>query len=571
MDSSAAHYNKTTAKPKVSSDETYQAIDWVHSPSSMTESILPSESAGKLSKSFQASSARVSDLILRNFQYHEPDDSQLAQYQALRDRRSRSLENIARAGNLRWLILLLSCFIMFGNYYAYDNPSALNRQLGLWMADGNDAVFEYKLSLLYTVYSAPNVILPFFIGKALDRLSSRYFLIGLSLAVCLGQSVFAIGIAIRSWPIMFLGRFIFGLGGESLAVAQSRLVTEWFMGHELSLALGLNLSIARIGTVVNNNMSPRVAYESSVTGAALTGLFACLFSLICTLVCILCDIWYRPEGSVASDLEDPTDESTFMLSRESLKQDLRRDTHLHPAFWLLMLVNFTSYGAVLCFNNVASAYLQARYYPNSVLAANWAMSLPDTLAIFLVPLLGLLVDSTGNKLNTVIVGQIALSIGHFTLSLGKEGQSAPFLPLSFLGIGYSTLLAIWSCVPSLAGTLKQATAYGFLTAGTNFSVTILPLAVAACITSDQSYFKAGMFFSSLGAMGCLFIGCIYYLNSRLGLGLNSTRNAAHSEQSRVIVTAQGDSSRQDFQSFRSSSIKRNQIFDIFCVEKGKLC
>lgn len=30
---------------------------------------------------------------------------------------------------VRWLVLLLSCLLMIGNYYCFDNPSALKSQL----------------------------------------------------------------------------------------------------------------------------------------------------------------------------------------------------------------------------------------------------------------------------------------------------------------------------------------------------------------------------------------------------------------------------------------------------------
>lgn len=30
---------------------------------------------------------------------------------------------------LRWLVLALSCFLLMGNYYCYDNPAALKSQL----------------------------------------------------------------------------------------------------------------------------------------------------------------------------------------------------------------------------------------------------------------------------------------------------------------------------------------------------------------------------------------------------------------------------------------------------------
>jgi nitrate/nitrite transporter NarK len=446
---------------------------------------------------------------------------------------------INRAGRMRWIILALSCFIMFGNYYAFDNPSALNRQLRAWMPHTSNAEFEYRLSSLYTIYSAPNIFLPFLVGRALDRLGSRSFLIALSILVCAGQLIFALGATVKSWPWMMIGRLIFGLGGESLAVAQSRLVTEWFLGRELGLAIGLNLSIARIGTVVNNNISPRIAHDrlgagGGVPGACWAGLISCLFSFACTLACIYLDALYRPveQISAAEDLEDkaaaaavntPLTKYIKLFGGGSLATN---SSFIHPSFYLIVLLNFTSYGAVLCFNNVASAYLQERYFPAQLLKANLAMSIPDSTAIFLVPLIGWIVDRSGFKLATIAVGQGTLMLGHWLLSVGLHPES-PIFPLLLLGVGYSTLLALWSCVPFLAGSRKQATSYGFLTASSNFSVTVLPTAVAAFINADASFAAAGAFFAALGALGCLLCGAVWWLNGKWSLGLNCAKFPAH--------------------------------------------
>lgn len=442
-----------------------------------------------------------------------------------------SRDYLQKAGHLRWLILALSCFIMFGNYYAIDNPSALNRQLKSWMADTSDAEFEYHLNLLYTVYSAPNIILPFIVGRSLDRYGSRSFLAGLSLLMCLGQTIFSLGVAGKSWMWMMIGRLVFGLGGESLAVAQSRLVTEWFLGKELGLAIGLNLSVARIGTVFNNNASPRIAKasDSGVAGACWIGLSTCLFSLGCTLVCIFIDGIYRPNGSAqdsilihefkrSEGLEDAPPDNIAALDND--------ESFIHPAFYFLLFLTFSSYGAVLCFNTVASAYLQERYFPGDILRANWAMSIPDSAAIFLVPLIGCIVDRSGWKLSTIIVGQTALGFGHLWLAFSKF-PSTPYGALLILGIGYSTLLAIWSCVPYLVGLRRQATAYGFLASSTNLSSTLLPIFVATFVNADKTYLLVGIFFSLLGASGLLICLKVSSINNSEALLLNSERAPSH--------------------------------------------
>ena len=53
----------------------------------------------------------------------------------------------------------------------------------------------------------------------MDKFGTRRFVFFLSSCVVLGQFVFALGVSLKMYPIMHTGRFIFGIGGESLAVA----------------------------------------------------------------------------------------------------------------------------------------------------------------------------------------------------------------------------------------------------------------------------------------------------------------------------------------------------------------
>ena len=52
---------------------------------------------------------------------------------------------------------------------------------------------------------------------------------------------------------MYVGRVIFGIGGESLAVAQNAYAVAWFIGKELNLVFGLQLSIARVVSFIDRN------------------------------------------------------------------------------------------------------------------------------------------------------------------------------------------------------------------------------------------------------------------------------------------------------------------------------
>jgi hypothetical protein len=52
----------------------------------------------------------------------------------------------------------------------------------------------------------------------------------------LGQTVLYVGSMMESFKLMILGRFIFGLGGESISITSNLILVNWFAGKELSLA-----------------------------------------------------------------------------------------------------------------------------------------------------------------------------------------------------------------------------------------------------------------------------------------------------------------------------------------------
>ena len=57
---------------------------------------------------------------------------------------------------------------------------------------------------------------------------------------------------------MVLGRCVFGVGMSSMIFAQVAFITEWFIGKNLNLALGVVSSLPLFGTVANASFTPRI-------------------------------------------------------------------------------------------------------------------------------------------------------------------------------------------------------------------------------------------------------------------------------------------------------------------------
>jgi MFS family permease len=140
---------------------------------------------------------------------------------------------------------------MVGSNFCYDNPGPLETQL-----EDQMKIDSTHFSLLYTVYSLPNMILPLLGGILLDSIGVRMGLIFFCAVLTCGQLIFCLGGYAVNYDEMLAGRVVFGMGGESMQVAQSSIISLWFKGKELAFALGLNLSIARLGSVINGVIVP---------------------------------------------------------------------------------------------------------------------------------------------------------------------------------------------------------------------------------------------------------------------------------------------------------------------------
>src|SRR5688500_6710203 len=155
----------------------------------------------------------------------------------------------------RWAALIAISIAMFGNYYVYDSvaPVAdlLQRQLGFT---------DTQLGTLNAIYSLPNIVMVFIGGIIVDRFGTRLSTLLFSIISLVGALLTAIA---PTFPTMAFGRLIFGLGAESMIVAITVAIGQWFVGRQLGFAFGVNLSIARAGSY-SADMSPtwfRSLYE----------------------------------------------------------------------------------------------------------------------------------------------------------------------------------------------------------------------------------------------------------------------------------------------------------------------
>ena len=256
--------------------------------------------------------------------------------------------------------------------------------------------FEFYFNMLFSIYSIPNTLLPFFGGACVDRVGSSRSLISFGLLTLAGQLLVAVGGVARSWPIMLAGRFVYGLGGENVCVASSTVLNEWFDGGEVALAFAISLALGRLGSVVNNVVSPAAANTISTSAAFAVGAMINFIALTASIaigyvekrerkrssrraisdmlnVSLLAeaDMEEEPEGNnvsgagnslISEGIKIVGEDTTHYFDDDDEQIHLSSMCSFGPLFWLLSLSCMVVYGCVLPFNNVASGLLLERNY-----------------------------------------------------------------------------------------------------------------------------------------------------------------------------------------------------------------
>ncbi|MBN3295714.1 MFSD1 protein, partial [Amia calva] len=376
-----------------------------------------------------------------------------------------------------------------------------------------------KFMQLYAWYSWPNVILCFLGGFLIDRVFGiRLGTVIFSLFVCGGQVIFATGALLNMFWLMEFGRFVFGIGGESLAVAQNTYAVSWFKGKELNLVFGLQLSMARLGSTVNMNImgwiysriQGLVGFPGYTTlGITLMiGSATCIFSLICALILGFLDkraerILNKEQGKTGEVIK-LTDVKDFSLS-----------------LWLIFIICVGYYVAVFPFIGLGQVFFieKFNFSPGEARAINsivYIISAPAS------PVLGFLVDRTGKNIIWMLFAVLSTLAAHMMLAFTFWN---PWIAMSLLGVSYSLLAcALWPMVAFVVPEHQLGTAYGFMQSIQNLGLALISIA-AGSILDSSGYLFLEVFFCACVSLALIAVVMLYLVDFLRGGELNLSASA----------------------------------------------
>jgi len=182
----------------------------------------------------------------------------------------------------RWLYLLFVSMLTCGVCYCYDNPQALESAI-----ESDLGIGATSYTVLYGVYSFPNMFVPLIGGALIDWLGVNIAIFLFTMIVCAGQSLFMLGGYQQSYLLMVLGRILFGIGSESVVVCQSACISKWFKSKELAFAFMMGLLVSRVSSSLNAFITPLLYTTYGNLGTPLlVGNMVALLSVFAGLICI---------------------------------------------------------------------------------------------------------------------------------------------------------------------------------------------------------------------------------------------------------------------------------------------
>ena len=434
----------------------------------------------------------------------------------------------------RWTALFIVAFTMMMGYYITYQMSPLESLLES-SAQGGMNWTSTEYGFFSGSYGFINVFLLmlFFGGLILDKKGVRFT----GLLAC---SLMVIGVMIMYYAVTFvsaeeathvnlpllglpdmmlkrqviisaLGFAIFGVGNEMCGITVSKVMVKWFTGHEMALAMGIQVGLARLGTGAAMSVSLPLALRHSLSAPLLLSLVLICAALLFYIVYCVMD--RRLEKSApAVTTSGKEDDESFRFSDIFV-------TVKSPGFWLITILCLLFYSAMNPFFNFAPKLMMVKYGISADIAGLIPAIIPFG-SIVLTPLFGTIYDRRGYGATLIIIGTLLMGVVHFVFSLPLHSSLLAVSMMIILGLAFSLVpSALWPSVPKIIPLRRLGTAYGMIFFIQNIGLMVVRMLIGRVNETDPSYTSSMTIFALFGGSAFVSALLLYMVDKRKKYGL----------------------------------------------------
>ncbi len=395
----------------------------------------------------------------------------------------------------RWLALFIVSFTMMWGYFLTDAISPLMDMLGVSIENGGMGWSASDFGAFNWSYMWFNVFLCMLIfgGIILDKMGVRFT----GLVSCLFMVA---GAGIKYYSVEYiapggeavmlglnhqvlvacLGYSVFAVGCENCGITVSKVIVKWFTGHELAMAMGVQVAVARLGTALAFLISPGLAKSFSMSTPLFVALILLTVGFLSFMVfCVMDSKLDKQLPAVESSSEDQ-----FKVS--DLKYILT-----NKGFWLIALLCLCFYSAVFPFMKYATSLMINKYnviqeVKFSAFGSDFRMPLAGLLVmliplgnLIMTPIFGRVYDKQGKGATIMMIGSVLLILVHilFALPILNYWWFAAAI-MVLLGVAFSLVpSAMWPSMPKIIPLKLLGSSYALTFWIQNIGLGFIPLLI----------------------------------------------------------------------------------------------
>lgn len=444
-------------------------------------------------------------------------------------------QKLSDSKSARWTALVIVSVTMMFGYFFTDVMSPLEPLLTAAKADGGLGLgwTSDEYGFFSGAYGYFNVflLLLFFGGIILDKFGIRF--------TGIMSTILMFGGALIKWyavshdfdgtiAVPFFGSYhtqvvfaatgfaVYGVGCEIAGITVSKVIVKWFTGHELALAMGLQVALARIGTA--GALALALPFAKAMGGvSASVGLGAAMLCAGMIAFIVYCIMDKKEDASAAAVQSEP--EEGFKFS------DLGT-LFCNRGFWYVAVLCLMFYAGVFPFLKFATKLMVMKYNVPEATAGLIPAMLPFG-TIFLTPLFGSIYDKYGKGATLMLIGSTLLTLVHITFALPLNSWVLAIIVMIVLGIAFGLVpSAMWPSVPKIIPMKLLGTAYALIFYIQNIGLALVPVWIgkvnqANTMTDGKTidYTQSMTIFACFGAIAIVISLLLIMEDKRKGYGL----------------------------------------------------
>lgn len=390
----------------------------------------------------------------------------------------------------RWIVLACLVVPMFASYFFDDMFSSLSElfknpeclELGWNMSDYGFYASGYSFLCIWGGLIICGALLDKFGVRLVGSIFVGMMVGGAALVTFAISAGFEPGTSLN---IAYAGCMLFGLGSEIAGVSVTRSIAKWFKGKNMSLAMGLQLAIARFGTATAILIAPKIVRQKAIgeiytlaetNQPALIGLAVLAVGAILWAIFVAMDARFDKETG-ETDKVETAEEDKFHIS------DIWKVLS-NPRFLMIAILCVTFYCCVIRFKKFGVSILLPLFDVNLDIATVLLAMIPFFTILF-TPLFGALVDKVGKATTWMVVGAGLVLASHLIITFAPQGVAMyAYISIALLGIGYSLVpSAMWPSVPKIVPEKNLGTAYSLIYWVQNLGMWAVPIYVGKIFTN----------------------------------------------------------------------------------------